>query len=111
MLSGFLFFTILIAVVGGVSIYLFNEVNHMANTHRLINQLQVYTLNLIKNDNDFFDAEVTNEKYFATHTSAYFSTRDKGSTDLNRLSFSMGLKILAWKARCVYTLMRWNFLK
>jgi signal transduction histidine kinase len=76
MLSGFLFFTILIVVVGGVSIYLFNEVNHMANTHRLINQLQVYTLNLIKNDNDFFDTEVINENYFETHTSKYLNTRD-----------------------------------
>ncbi len=48
----------------------------MANTHRLINQLQVYTLNLIKNDNDFFDSEPTNENYFATHTSTYLNTRD-----------------------------------
>ncbi len=76
MLSGFLFFTILIVVIGGVSIYLFNEVNHMANTHRLINQLQVYTLNLIKNDNDFFDSEATNENYFTTHNSTYLNTRD-----------------------------------
>jgi hypothetical protein len=48
----------------------------MANTHRLINQLQVYTLNLIKNDNDFFDSEPTNENYFTTHTSTYLNTRD-----------------------------------
>jgi signal transduction histidine kinase len=48
----------------------------MANTHRLINQLQVYTLNLIKNDNDFFDTEATNENYFDTHTSMYLNTRD-----------------------------------
>lgn len=76
MLSGFLFLTALIAVVGAVSVYQFSNVNHISQSNRAIHQLQVLTLLLIKTDNDFFDYEATNERYFATRTSGYLRRRD-----------------------------------
>lgn len=76
MLSGFLFLTLIILLVGIVSVYMLNRVNGIADFHKLINQLQVHTLNLIKADNDFFDFESTNEKYFETHQSRFLDTRD-----------------------------------
>jgi signal transduction histidine kinase len=76
MLSGFLFLTALIAVVGAVSVYQFTNVKRISDVHRAINQLQVLTLKLIKADNDFFDYESTNEQYFRSGTSTYLRRRD-----------------------------------
>jgi len=76
MLSGFLFLTAIILAVGIVSVDTFGRINRIADLQRLINQLQVHTLNLIKTDNDFFDFESTNEKYFQTRTSRFLNTRD-----------------------------------
>ncbi len=76
MLSGFLFLTLLIFIIGSVSVYVLDQVSQMAHTHSQINRLQVYTLNLIKTDNDFFDFEVTNEHYFTHRQSAFLQVRD-----------------------------------
>ncbi|HEV8512385.1 MAG TPA: HAMP domain-containing sensor histidine kinase [Cyclobacteriaceae bacterium] len=76
MLSGFLFLTAIILAVGIVSVDTFGRVNRIANLLRLINQLEVHTLNLIKADNDFFGFESTNEKYFQTGTSRFLNRRD-----------------------------------
>src|SRR6478736_4288975 len=76
MLSGFLFLTAIILAVGIVSVDTFGRINRIADLQRLINQLQVHTLNLIKTDNDFFGFESTNEKYFQTRTSRFLNTRD-----------------------------------
>jgi signal transduction histidine kinase len=76
MLSGFLFLTLLILVIGLVSISSLDNTSRVASIHSRINQLQVYTLNLIKTDNDFFDFETTNENYFRNHQSELLSRRD-----------------------------------
>jgi signal transduction histidine kinase len=76
MLSGFLFLTLLILIIGLVSISSLDNTSRIASVHSHINQLQVYTLNLIKTDNDFFDFETTNENYFRDHQSHYLQRRD-----------------------------------
>lgn len=76
MLSGFLFLTLLILVIGIVSISSLDNTSRVASIHSRINQLQIYTLNLIKTDNDFFDFETTNEGYFKDHQSALLEKRD-----------------------------------
>jgi len=76
MLSGFLLLTFMIAIIGVVSLFLFDRMGTIANGHRHINQLQVYTLNLIKIDNDFFDVEAINEDYFRFHRSHFLTSRD-----------------------------------
>jgi len=76
MLSGFLFLTLLILVVGLVSISSLDTTSRVAGIHSHINQLQVYTLNLIKTDNDFFNFETTNEEYFRDHQSGLLEKRD-----------------------------------
>ncbi len=76
MLSGFLFLIMLILVIGVVSISSLDNTSRIASVHSRINKLQVYTLNLIKTDNDFFDFETTNETYFRDHQSKYLKRRD-----------------------------------
>src|SRR4051812_31379790 len=76
MLSGFLFLTLLIFVIGLVSISSLDTTSRVASIHSRINQLQVYTLNLIKTDNDFFNFETTNEVYFRDHQSGLLEKRD-----------------------------------
>jgi len=63
-----------------------------------INQLQASSLNLIKNDNDFFSLETTNEDYFRTRTSPFLRLRDslltviqKQMAELKRKSVRHGL--------------------
>jgi signal transduction histidine kinase len=53
----------------------------VAGVYGNISQLQIYTLTLFKNDNDFFDLETINSEYFRTHTSRYIHARDS----LNRM--------------------------
>lgn len=93
MLSGFLFLTLLIFIIGWVSVSSLDSTRKIANIHSYINRLQVYTLNLIRNDNDFFDFETTNEDFFKTHQSNYLKKRDsllflieKGLNDAQLLS-------------------------
>jgi signal transduction histidine kinase len=76
MLSGFLFLTLLIVCVAIVSLYILNKINGIAAIHGKLGQLEIATLSLIKTDNDFFDLETINPKYFETHESALLSKRD-----------------------------------
>lgn len=76
MLSGFLFLTLLIICVAAVSIYMLDHTNRIIAIHARISQLEITTLSLLKNDNDFFDLETINQKYFETHESAYLKKRD-----------------------------------
>jgi len=76
MLSGFLFLTLLIICVAAVSIYMLDQTNRIIAIHTRISQLEITTLSLLKNDNDFFDLETINQKYFETHESAYLKKRD-----------------------------------
>ncbi|NOS93611.1 MAG: hypothetical protein HOP30_16960 [Cyclobacteriaceae bacterium] len=76
MLSGFLFLTLLIICVAAVSIYMLDRTNRIIAIHTRISQLEITTLSLLKNDNDFFDLETINQKYFETHESSYLKKRD-----------------------------------
>jgi signal transduction histidine kinase len=76
MLSGFLFLTLLIVIIAAVSIFILNYTNRIAGIHAQISQLQIATLSLIKTDNDFFDLETINSRYFETRQSAYLARRD-----------------------------------
>ncbi len=76
MLSGFLFLTFLILIIAVVSIFILNYTNRIAGIHAQISQLQIATLSLIKTDNDFFDLETINSRYFETHQSSYLAKRD-----------------------------------
>ncbi|AYB29213.1 sensor histidine kinase [Chryseolinea soli] len=76
MVSGFLFLTFLILVLSLVSIYIMENTSRVAGIHSKISQLEIYTLSLIKSDNDFFDLEAINEDYFKTRKSHYLKVRD-----------------------------------
>ena len=76
MVSGFLFLTFLILVLSLVSIYIMENTSRVAGIHSKISQLEIYTLSLIKSDNDFFDLEVINEDYFKTRKSHFVKVRD-----------------------------------
>lgn len=80
MFSGFLFLTLLIFLLGSWSVYQLDNVSRVGDVHRQLNQLQIFTLNLLKTDNDFFDFEVTNETYFRTRASSLLTKRDSLST-------------------------------
>ncbi|HEY5748804.1 MAG TPA: HAMP domain-containing sensor histidine kinase [Chryseolinea sp.] len=76
MVSGFLFLTFLILVLSLVSIYIMENTSRVAGIHSKISQLEIYTLSLIKSDNDFFDLEVINEDYFKGRKSHFLKVRD-----------------------------------
>jgi len=76
MVSGFLFLTFLILILSLVSLYILDYTSRVAGVHSNISQLEIYTLNLIKSDNDFFDLEVINEEYFKTGRSDFLTRRD-----------------------------------
>jgi signal transduction histidine kinase len=76
MVSGFLFLTLLILLLAFVSLYMLDRTGRIANIHGKISQLEVFTLSLIKSDNDFFGLETINEVYFKTHRSPFLVRRD-----------------------------------
>jgi signal transduction histidine kinase len=113
MISGFLFLTFLILILAAVSLFMLDRTSKLADIHGHIGQLQIHTLLLFKNDNDFFDLEATNEKYFTTHQSLFLLKRynllqsvnhelenvlhdtngDRESIDHNLLSIDSALKL------------------
>jgi signal transduction histidine kinase len=76
MVVSFLFLTILILIQSLVSFFTLDRTIQIARIHSDINQLEIYTLNLIKSDNDFFTMEVINPDYFETHKSIFLTRRD-----------------------------------
>ena len=90
MVVSFLFLTILILIQSLVSFFTLDRTIQIARIHSDINQLEIYTLNLIKSDNDFFTMEVINPKYFETHKSVFLTRRDSLNkrirTKLNQVS-------------------------
>lgn len=81
MVTGFLFLTCLILILAVVSLSSIDRITQIARMHSSISQLEIYTLSLIKCDNDFFDLETINEDYFNTRTSSFLNRRDS----LNKL--------------------------
>ncbi len=90
MVVSFLFLTILILIQSLVSFFTLDRTIQIARIHSDINQLEIFTLNLIKSDNDFFTMEVINPKYFETHKSVFLTRRDslnkRIGTKLNEVS-------------------------
>lgn len=76
MVVSFLFLTILILIQSLVSFFTLDRTIQIARIHSDINQLEIYTLNLIKSDNDFFNTELINPEYFETHKSVFLTRRD-----------------------------------
>lgn len=76
MVVSFLFLTILILIQSLVSFFTLDRTIQIARIHSDINQLEIFTLNLIKSDNDFFNMEVINPNYFETHKSVFLTRRD-----------------------------------
>jgi signal transduction histidine kinase len=76
MVASFLFLTSLILVLAIVSLYTLDRTLQIARINSDINQLEIYTLNLIRSDNHFFNVEVINKRYFETHTSSFLLRRD-----------------------------------
>lgn len=85
MISGFLFLTMLILIVAIVSSLLLSRSSRLVDVHGRIGELQIYTLMLFKNDNDFFDLESTNEEYFSSHKSQFLITRNSLVRKVNQL--------------------------
>ncbi|MFN8333715.1 MAG: HAMP domain-containing sensor histidine kinase [Cyclobacteriaceae bacterium] len=76
MVASFLFLTSLILVLAIVSLYTLDRTLQIARINTDVNQLEIFTLNLIKTDNDFFNVEMINKRYFETHSSSFLSRRD-----------------------------------
>lgn len=76
MVTGFLFLTLLILILAVLSLSIINRITDTARMHSTISQLEIYTLSLMKSDNDFFDLETIHEAYFATHNSSFLERRD-----------------------------------
>lgn len=76
MVASFLFLTSLILVLAVVSLYTLDRTLQIARINTDVNQLEIFTLNLIKTDNDFFNVEMINKKYFETHSSSFLTRRD-----------------------------------
>ncbi len=84
MVASFLLLTFLILVLALVSFYTLNKTIEIARIHSNINQLEIFTLNLIKSDNDFFSIETINESYFATHQSKFLKARDSLNHEIDQ---------------------------
>ena len=76
MVSSFLFLTLLILILAIVSFYTLDRTMQIVRIHSNINQLEIFTLNLIKSDNDFFNIETIHDDYFKTHSSLFLTRRD-----------------------------------
>lgn len=84
MVASFLFLTLLILVLAVVSLYTLDRTLQVARINSDINQLEIYTLNLIRSDNYFFNVEVINKHYFETHTSVFLLRRDSLNQRISR---------------------------
>lgn len=76
MVASFLFLTSLILVLAIVSLYTLDRTLQIARINTDVNQLEIFTLNLIKSDNDFFNVEMINKGYFKSRSSAFLTKRD-----------------------------------
>lgn len=76
MVAGYLLLTLLILFLAFASFLTLNNTIEVARAHSAINQLEIYTLNLIRNDNNFMQMETISENYFSTHQSTLIQNRD-----------------------------------
>ncbi len=66
----------MIFILAIVSLSFIDRIVGIARVNDSINHLETYTLNLIKSDNDFFELETINAKYFNSRQSAFLQRRD-----------------------------------
>lgn len=100
MVASFLFLTSLILVLAIVSLYTLDRTLEIARINSDVNQLEIFTLNLIKSDNDFFDVETINKDYFESRSSVFLRRRDS----LNSLLHSKMAELLKQSANKTYTI-------
>lgn len=100
MVASFLFLTSLILVLAIVSLYTLDRTLEIARINSDVNQLEIFTLNLIKSDNDFFDVEAINKDYFESRTSVFLRRRDS----LNNLIHKKMDELLKQSANKTYTI-------
>jgi signal transduction histidine kinase len=115
MVASFLFLTSLIFVLAIVSLYTLDRTLQIARINTDVNQLEIFTLNLIKTDNDFFNVEMINKYYFETHSSSFLSRRDslnrqilKKISDLKKQATSKAYTIDQTLNSIDSTLLRYN---
>ena len=102
MVASFLFLTSLILVLAIVSLYTLDRTLQIARINSDVNQLEIFTLNLIKSDNDFFNVEVINKNYFETRSSSFLIRRDS----LNRRIQGKMKELVRQSANKSYTIDR-----
>lgn len=100
MVASFLFLTSLILVLAIVSLYTLDRTLEIARINSDVNQLEIFTLNLIKSDNDFFDVETINKDYFENRSSVFLRRRDS----LNHLIHNKMADLLKQSANKTYTI-------
>lgn len=100
MVASFLFLTSLILVLAIVSLYTLDRTLEIARINSDVNQLEIFTLNLIKSDNDFFDVEAINKDYFESRTSVFLRRRDS----LNNLIHKKMADLVPQSANKTYTI-------
>lgn len=83
MVASFLFLTSLILVLAIVSLYTLDRTLQIARINTDVNQLEIFTLNLIKSDNDFFNVEMINKGYFKSRSSAFLTKRDSLNREIS----------------------------
>lgn len=66
----------MIFILAIVSLSFIDRIVGIARVNSSVNHLETYTLSLIKSDNDFFELETINEKYFNSRQSAFLQRRD-----------------------------------
>lgn len=75
-LIGFLSIVFISTFIYILSYYYLDKINTIRSLDREISEAEVLTLNLIKADNDFFDLESINPRYFKTMQSDLLERRD-----------------------------------
>lgn len=100
MVASFLFLTSLILILAIVSLYTLDRTLEIARINSDVNQLEIFTLNLIKSDNDFFDVEAINKDYFESRSSVFLRRRDS----LNTLLHNKMTDLLKQSANKTYTI-------
>ncbi|UII21912.1 sensor histidine kinase [Fulvivirga ligni] len=83
-LTGFLCITFISALLSVFSFYYIDKIDNIRSFDKRISKIEVLTLNLIKEDNDFYDLETINEQYFKTKKSKILDRRNALKTDISR---------------------------
>ena len=83
-LTGFLCITFISALLSVFSFYYIDKIDNIRSFDKRISKIEVLTLNLIKEDNDFYDLETINEQYFKTKKSQILDRRNALKTEISR---------------------------